>query len=462
MGGRRLSLYIHIRRLVMKKFILVISAIIFCFAAISCDNGSSGDSSNDVTVKQLIEKMPMSIEEYEKNSKGRTARTAAPVDFENEEGIKPLHFNNITEEFSYLRIFMTILKNDVINYDGLDFDENIDISSVKIKSAVSKEFIEKNLGGNPEQFFDNLGTMNISVKNDIVSVYWSLDIFTGDDAHKPLVFNLYIKGTWSNEAYDDFFCGLKYKVNSNDGVYDWFELESYKTEGSKVIQEIASIRADGPYAKRLTEKQGENWVQYNLGGTEIVLNPDSETLAALQNARSIRFKDSTGVADFMYGNGRRKPDFYLYDIYDLDGYLVFEQEKRNDGYYNDVDFRQYIPLKYLRSSKDVVKNADGKYYFADDTEQPVNIEEVEFEVSYGEDNHKYYPCYAMHSDSPSEITMEEPFSFTKKEYTLVSIAKLQEYVERSYSKEFMKELVSQKEINSIKEKIETWLATVSE
>lgn len=137
----------------MKKCILLLSLLLFCFAAISCDNGSSGDSSNDLTVKQLIEKMPMSIEEYERQSRGRTARTADSVDFENEEGVKTLSFNRITEEFSYLKIFMTVLKNDVINYDALDFDKNIDISSVKINSSASKEFIEKNLGGNPEKFF---------------------------------------------------------------------------------------------------------------------------------------------------------------------------------------------------------------------------------------------------------------------------------------------------------------------
>lgn len=448
----------------MKKCILLLSSLLFCFAVLSCDNGSSGDSSNDITVKQLIEKMPMSIEEYERQSKGRTARTADSVDFENEEGVKTLSFNRITEEFSYLKIFMTVLKNDVINYDALDFDKNIDISSVKINSSASKEFIEKNLGGNPEQFFDNLGTINISVKNDIVSVYWTLDLFTGDDAHIPLTMNLYIQGTWSNESYEDFFCGLKYQVNSDTGVYDWFELESYKTEGSKVIQEISSIRADGPYSKLVTEKQGENWVQYNLGGTDLHLNPEPDVLAALQKVRRIHFQDSTGVARFMYGNGKRSPDFYLYDIYDPDGYLVFTQEKRNDEWKNDADFRQYIPLKYLRSSEDVIKSTDGKYYFSEDTDfsQPINIESVSFEVSRGEDNHKYYPCYAMHSDSPSEITLKEPFSFTKKDYTLAAISKLQEYFNKSNSEDFMKGLVSQKEINSIKEKIEAWLETVSE
>ena len=438
----------------MKKTFIVLAALITAFNFIACSNSFSESNPENIpeekviTVSQLFSDIPTSIEEFESKSKSqRSARSATTVDFESVDGILLHGYKNLCAlDFSMLDMFMTILKYDLIKTE-LQFDTITDISSI-IPDSLEFTNMMKKLNTTFEENFWDLGKIKVSYNNNIVNIYWILDVKLGDfpGEHSRMV--VYIQGSYENDAYNDFFCSMDYGT---------LEFESYKRDGNVCTLEVSFYSLDGASEKTLLKKNGSEFVSYGIGSSELASNPSDEILESASKCRWIRFKDSKGAAEFK--NGKSAPEWNLYEIYDTDGSLIFSQDKRNDQWRDDTTFKQTIPLKYLRSSKTVQRKEDGKYYFEDNNQKIEAIEDISFET--GSFVHENFPCYTMQSESASKIELPEPFSFTKKDYTLNAISRLNAYVAESYTEDFSKALVSQSKINELKSKIQEWIAEVS-
>lgn len=461
----------------MKKLSFFLT-ILICFGLIACDNAGTKAKvgrDGDITVEKLIAGMPTSIEEFEAQSNsGRSIEVILhPVNFETTEGIMTHGYKNITGlDFSYVNLFMTILKNDLIS-QGLEFDTVTNISDVAPESEASTELFNSLTGGQGtwQDILYSLGKIEATFDEDdgIVNVKWVLDVKAGDTPegsdpeHIEMV--VFIKGTYLDGVYKDFFCAVDYGS---------ILFESYKHDGKACVVESSFYRDDGAQNKAILKKEGSDFVFYGIGSSDLE-NPSQEILESASHCRWIRYKNSTGAAEFK--NGKRGPEWNLYEVYDTDGSLMFSQDKREEEWKDRDDkdhtkFEQIIPFKYLRTTRAVRKlisvdgeesDEDNPYYVYDDDSQLTQIKRlknVEFEV--GPAIHESFPCYVTTSDSKSVINIESPFSFTKTDDTLAAIAKLDAYVAETYTENFTKALVSAEEIDEIKSAIVAWLAEISE
>lgn len=432
----------------MKKVFKILLSTFICFGIISCANSASDSNSNsnneEITVRALIEKMPVSIEEFEAQAKSGNSSRAA-IDFASNSGIKTYSYYNLQKadaNTTYIETFLTVLKNDVITSRELDFDVITDISSVVPDSSATAEYLKAKYDNTAtyDKFFTNLGKIKVSYKNNQVEIFWSLKTPSNDKDEPIKDIRLYIYGTYVNNIYSDLFSAVENGTADNGSI----QFQSFKRNGTTYLSETSIYRTDKASSNTIVKKDGSKFISYGIGSIDLSSNPSEETLQAAKKCRRIRYKDSTGAYEFK--NGKNSPKWNLYDIYDTDGSLIFEQDKREDE--NQNKFKQTIPLKYIRSSTAIEENSVAE------------IKNVSFEI--GRDQDKDFPCYVMESASASEINLPEPFSFIKKDYAMEAISKLNAYLAESYTEEFSKELVSKTTIDSVKAKIAAWKESLSE
>lgn len=198
---------------------------------------------------------------------------------------------------------------------------------------------------------------------------------------------------------------------------------------------------------------GSNYIWYGIGSSEINNNPSAQDLENAAKCRWIRFKDASIAAE--YKNGKRAPNWNVYNIYDTDGALMFTQDKRSDSQPADTQFKQMIPLKYLRSTRPVEEN--NKIYSFADAEKGIISEIQEVAVETGHAVHKNYPFYINMSDKNNEITIPAPFSFAKKTEAINAINKLNQLLEKSYTNEITEDFITTSEIAELRKKVIDWM-----
>lgn len=408
----------------MKKSLFIISVLCFCFGLIACDNSTQSGNDDSITANQLIEKMPVSFAEFEKQASGaRAVRTASTVNPETLEDIKPQEYNSWNDdEFSYATLFLTVLKNDVIKSESLEFDENIDISSVVPDSEATSAYLKTIGNYTYKDLFPDLGTIKVSYDDDKVELYWSLILRT----QREFDIVLYITGTFSDDIYADFTTAVNIRGDAGS-----INFEGYKINGNKSILENALYNSNGSCRTIYQEKEGSSYVRYFVGHDSFNSSVSAADLAKYAQYRKVCIKNSEYAASFIN-------DDPSYNVYDTTGNLLFTERK--DG----SEYKQIIPLKYIRSSNS--------------NEIAVDHEET-FRVRGNQD--KAYPCYVMTSNSASQIILTVPFSFVKKDLSLKAIAKLDEYYAQSNAQEFLSKLTTKEATNTLQKKIDEWVKTIS-
>ncbi len=255
---------------------------------------------------------------------------------------------------------------------------------------------------------------------------------------------LYITGTFADNKYADFTTAVN--IAGDNGSINF---EAYKIQGNKSILENTLYRSNGSCRTILMEKDGSSFVIYNVGEDRSNDNISAADLEKYAKWRWIRFKNSECAASFMNDHN------YSYNIYDSKGALLFKQL-----FYNNDDnyLKQIIPLKYIRSSRTIQKDDDGNYSFADDSTSNTEIQEIEFIMS--DNTRKKFPCVMLESNTATQIPLPENYTFVKKDLTLQTISKLDEYYAKSNSQAFLNSLTPKESFGALQAKIDAWSKTI--
>ena len=201
----------------MKKVFQILLSTFICFGIISCAISASDSNSNsnneEITVRALIEKMPVSIEEFEAQAKSGNSSRAA-IDFASTPGIITHGYNNIQTSdanATYIETFLTVLKNDVITSKTFDFDKITDISSIIPNSSETSEYIKDKYDNTAtyDKLFSDLGKIKISYQNNQVEIFWSLKTPSNDQDEPIKDIRLYISGTYIDNIYSDLFSAVE-------------------------------------------------------------------------------------------------------------------------------------------------------------------------------------------------------------------------------------------------------------
>ncbi len=432
----------------MKKSLFSLSILCLCFVTIACNNPVETPTDNGITANQLIEKMPVSLDEFEKQASSARTATTTTVNPEDLNDIKESQYNHYFNdgEFSYGALFLTVLKNDVIKAKTLEYNQNIDISSVVPDSQATDAYLKTftNVSYSYRDLFSNLGTVKVSYENNKVELYWSLTVIIGDGSGQTVNMILYITGTFADNKYADFTTAVN--IAGDNGSINF---EAYKIQGNKSILENTLYRSNGSCRTILMEKDGSSFVIYNVGEDRSNDNISAADLEKYAKWRWIRFKNSECAASFMNDHN------YSYNIYDSKGALLFKQLFYNN---DDNNLTQIIPLKYIRSSHTIQKDDDGNYSFTDDSTSNIKIQEIEFIMS--DNTRKKFPCVMLESNTATQIPLPENYTFVKKDLTLQTISKLDEYYAKSNSQAFLNSLTPKESFGALQAKIDAWSKTI--
>ena len=446
----------------MKKSLIIAILLAASLILISCGGGNTGSPADktppaSVTPKELLQKIPTTIEEFDAQSSARSARTVTTVI------PTSIHDHGYTDmsggDLSISELLITILKYDICNSSLLHFNDDIDISSLSITSEESASYFEEYSGSQLalDDVFDNLGTIRITYENGKMTLFWLASMGGEEGA-------IYISGQFSNGCYSEILC-----ICDN-----W--IEEYSRNGSACFFRSECLREDGATAKSVTIKDGEGFVWYQVGSYDLAENPVPVQLEAAAQCRWIRYKDSTGAASFKYG--KNSPAFKVYEVYDTDGSLMF-YERMNLLPTPESEYTQRIPLKYLSWGDKTLKVNDNNsvnhldesstiddiYYFEDDSQNPITaITAFGIELDPDEDDnpvHGYYPFYTLKNESQSALYFgtETRFSMPRWNEVKTSIDYLDSLAAETYDPDFLAGFISHETISELKSQLTAWIAS---
>lgn len=427
----------------MKKILILIIGLALVLAS-SCsrDPKTPATPSDPVkpadpvkpTVKELLENIPTSFEEYAESLKkssnrsaSRSVENAIALDENDTKAFTTEEPQESGDGSLVINVFLKMLAKDISKLDNFNTDENFTIPDTFSVSPQTMEEVEAETGYPPEAFddLDDFGTVKVTYDESAKSstVLWSFKMHHTDDEGEVTTTQIHmlIKGTFD------------YKK----GIYE--ELKTYEYDEFAGPEEfmIHYYTEDGKAVKTLENK---------AEGSKSILCVDDSTTDYywLDDADG---KECLRNAEQFYAYYTADGD--LNRIFDKDGYLIAQKEDAKEFY--------YVPLKYINTNGKTIKkeatatppNTSYSYYI-DDTPTS-NIEYIDFESMRGDTFS--YPCYIVQG---TNLTTDG-FTFTKAETYTTAMQQLSGMKQTINSSALQEKFVSDEVFDAFKTECTTWV-----
>ncbi len=466
--------------IIMKKLglLLICVSVIFmsCSSSVpGSDNTGSDDSSgqnsgnttttntkpkhlstntNSLVVK-LLEKIPTSLEEYERYLNGannsntsnliRTVGSVQtePLSTEDEAGII-----EGTKEDSAGMQFIYILKNDMKN---LEIQPNVVFtvpSDFRVSDATENQF----------------GAINNSILD-----WGKLEVRYSDESRKADIFWKYKMINGNSQQYEIFVhvSGI-FNGNSYESVESFFNMatsqygyEKFYTDGNSIVTSRLSLLNNGS-ADFVTKK-----LIINTSGTQEIYTLDDD-----YHWRDVRYKDDKGSGSYRYRIGSSTDQWpEEYTICDNNDFVALQLHY--NGSENAPQYGKDIPLHFINhqgktitkvpQSTDQNGNVLFEYYVDNDQQNPINSREFPV-FENGRLCYKRYPCYSIYDDTEKKsFNFAEGFSFTEGTLRLVTngIDKLDELRIKIDTPAVTRKILSEDSITQKQSELDLWLNSLN-
>ncbi len=388
------------------------------------------------TIKELLENIPTSFEEYAesiKNSSNRSAsRSAAEAVALDDNDIKEFTTYE-PQEFGdgalVINAFLKILAKDISKLTIFDENKDIAIPNTFSISQQTLTEIESETGYPPESFddIDDFGTVKVTydgtTKN--TSVFWSFTMHHTDDQGEVTTTPIHML--------------IKGKFDYTEGIYEELKTYEYDDFGYPEDFMIHYYNDDNKIIKTIDNKaegyRGKSIMLTNANAIDYYLIDDAGEKECLRQTEQF-YASYTADGD-------------LNRIFDKDGYLIAQKEDAKEFY--------YVPLKYINTNgKTIKKEATGTppntsySYYIDDTPTS-NIEYIDFESMRGETFS--YPCYKVQG---TNLTTDG-FTFTKAETYTTAMQQLSGMKQTINSSALQEKFVSDEVFDAFKTECTTWV-----
>ena len=413
----------------MKKISLILIAL-FLALVISCAQNTESDNSSDTpSIQELLQNIPVTLEEYEKNlsSHRSAARTADPESNSRE----PLDISE-TQPFTTIyaeetgivemnSMFIVILKNDISELEG--FEEGVDFSIPK-SFRVSQKTIDElasNTGWTETEYEKYLffKTVKVTYNNSEVSVYLNVQLTTGDGKDNKSDALFLVKGIYKDEVYEN----LKTVYTYNFGI-PVNGITAFSSEGSKVILSDYYRRIDDKsQAVSATTIKDSSSFEFCYSGTMKEGSEDGGQSAKTSDGKRgqvvVINPSYRGNYSFMFYDDDKTKSWHRYSIYDKDSYLVTQIDGDfNRGDYSNNTYTHKIPLSFIDTNGKIISkdstSESAHFYIGNECVEDIKYERYEVNRIPNQ-NWRSYPSYVYESDTPDDITMNHDLTFKGKD-----------------------------------------------
>ncbi len=461
----------------MKKTVL----LFICFSLIfmSCSPSPSGPGSNDTTntsggtsgeapapvpetpvtannipsVSTILEKIPISIEEYESylNQSNNTNNSIfstnftvvpSPLSNEDEEGIKSGDINSKIN--STADMFFTILKNDLKNLEiqsGTVFTVPSDFS---VSAAT-----ESQIGVAINEYILDWGKLEVRYNDESkdVRIFWKFSILSGDG--NPINVFIYVKGIFNNNNYESVEASFK----TISGNFTGLGCEKYYKDGNSIIVSEYMLANNGnsdSVEKTLSIK--------NNGSQEIYKMNDDE------NWRTVAYKNTSGTGNYQYrigGGTVQWPDNYI--VCDSNNFVALKLDY--NGSTASPQYHKLIPLHFIsHPEKEITKVVTSTENNSNYISYYVNgsyFDSLSAQQFYVRENGQYlykkYPCYEIYNTECNSFSLADGFSFTAENLASQGIAKLNELKTKSVTPAITNKFLPANSITQLQNELDTWV-----
>lgn len=407
-------------------------------------------ANNIPSVSTILEKIPISIEEYESylnqsnntnNSIFSTNFTVVPSPLSNEDeaGIKSGDINSKIN--STADMFFTILKNDLKNLEiqsGTVFTVPSDFS---VSAAT-----ESQIGVSINEYIQDWGKLEVRYNDESkeVRIFWKFSILSGDG--NPVNDFIYIKGIFNDNNYESVESSFKTVTgNITTEVYEKF----YKEENA-IIQSIKKAENNG------TEEFIYNYLMIKNNGLFERYDTKENTNGRIYSVVNYKNSQSSG---FLYNPVN--DNFKKYSVYDNNDFLVLELNCLQNNSYKKV-----IPLHFIsHPNKEITKDAGSTdsngntvYNYYVDGNSVNYIKTYTFSVK--ENNNyvsKHYPCYELNNSDKTSFSLTDGFTFIAQTMATQGIQKIDELKVKMETSAVTDKFLAESIITPLQNELNTWV-----
>ncbi len=421
----------------MKKILFPLLCGLLTLICVSCHNSSvetpapeeeTTTNNTGVTAAELIMKLPITFEQFQNQANG-SSRAATEISCEDCPPVNSWDYHRISldEENLIAVLFFSILKNDVAPNIDIPLNENVDLSSINTYSQETTNLFQATIEITPSAWITDLGKVKVIYDSDNVEIFWYLTTKNNDGVGTTSS-PLYLKGIFKDNEYKSVT--MRFLSDGHPIVESFI-----KTENGFVDNTI-SRGGDRSYnAKTVLQNSCRKYFQYLAGQTVSVGYLDNSTACYWSN-----YWGSTSE---------------IYIIFDEHGYLVLQEHGTASNY------TQYIPLNFLVSEKDIIKE-DNKYYLDSVSEENeiTYIKNIKFDVFNSDKSDSTTMdalCLIRNSSVNNEINIPEHFTFAKKNYAISAINKIGELQTEAGTTAVKDDFLTDEEFQAMGTKVDAWL-----
>lgn len=412
-------------------------------------------ANNIPSVSTILEKIPISIEEYESylnqsnntnNSIFSTNFTVVPSPLSNEDeaGIKSGDINSKIN--STADMFFTILKNDLKNLEiqsGTVFTVPSDFS---VSAAT-----ESQIGVSINEYIQDWGKLEVRYNDESkeVRIFWKFSILSGDG--NPVNDFIYIKGIFNDNNYESVESSFKTVTgNITTEVYEKF----YKEENA-IILSSKKIDNNG------TADHINNYLMIKNNG--LFERYETQENANARECSVVNFKNINNHTSGAYlYNAIGGQNSESYSVFDNNDFLVLKLESSA----NNTLYKKILPLHFIsHPDKEITKDAGSTdlngntvyNYYVDGT--PVNYIKT-YTFSVKENNSyvsKHYPCYELNNSDKTSFSLTDGFTFIAQTMATQGIQKIDELKVKMETSAVTGKFLSESIITQLQNELNTWV-----
>ncbi len=421
----------------LSRWLSIIVGLTLIITVVGCSdpnntpvNGGGTNGTAVPTVKELLENIPVSFDDYENSLRTNSQRTAntIPLSADETQGFTTSSCSpliNITrygsQELFLANICLTVLKTDISNLEGFVEGENFTVPENFALSQGCLNEISTNFNFTPPHFEDySWGTVKVNYENKSVKVFWSFNMINGDGTPCNDNALLLISGTYEDRKYKELETFFSYNFGvPTTGVVHFFK------EGEKLISSILY-------------QANQNRSKY------VFIRENNETEMYYQN-------EPFGVANSVYlVSYSQYNNSYNYYIFDSDKYLVAEI---NGSGNSEITYTQAIPLHFINTNGKNITKSDSQisqntHYYIDGVETN--------HISSKQYGSQWYPCYVTQNSNPGTISVSDSFTFTKTSTVTQAVQKIESMKQKISSSVIEPYYITDAEINSLETQCNEW------